>query len=76
MNVREIFKVITIREWEKHMNIGTFSALHLNLKNNIIDCDILCVSNVTPRTTTIKAIQTDAFENTINTSKLTFRVFK
>lgn len=58
------------------MNIGTFSALHLNLKNNIIDCDILCVSNVMPRTTTIKAIQTDAFENTINTSKLTFRVFK
>lgn len=76
MNVREILKVIIIREWEKDMNIDKFSALYLNLKYNIIDYDNLCVSNVMPRTTTIKAIQTDAFKNTINTSKLTSRVFK
>lgn len=57
---------IIIGEWEKGMNIGKFSTLHLNFKNNIIDCDKLCVSNVMPTT---KAIQTDAFKNNINTSK-------
>ena len=47
------------------MNMGKFSTFYL--KNNIIGCDEQYVANVMPRITTIKAIQTDAFKNTINT---------